>query len=282
MLKYSSFLYFFAVVNFVLGQQLDIIMLGRMWPDPSEISYYFIGYNLAYFSVSFFTMALAGGISLTLYSELYARRNYKGLRDLFSAYYQYMYLTIIPIAIGGALIGPDLLVWIFGSEYQGAVPIFTLFIFTLIVIKYGGLTSTVMNAMGKERKIVVSRGMFGIANVCLNLYLIPKHGALGAVMGTSIAYMIGIMYEAYVTHKLLHPKYPVAFTIKILAASLVMGGLMYILQPYAAWYFLIVLGSAAYLALLILLKPISGDIVEIIEDAVPVRILSRALHLFCK
>jgi O-antigen/teichoic acid export membrane protein len=85
-MKYSSFLYFFAVVNFVLGQQLDVIMLGKLWSDPAEIAYYFIGYNLAYFAVSFFTMALAGGISLTLYSELYARKDFDGLRKLFSAY----------------------------------------------------------------------------------------------------------------------------------------------------------------------------------------------------
>jgi O-antigen/teichoic acid export membrane protein len=193
-----------------------------------------------------------------------------------------MYLTIIPIAIGGAIVGPDILVWLFGKEYEAAVPIFTLFLFTLIVIKYGGLTSTVMNAMGKERKIVVSRGMFGIANILLNLYFIPKHGALGAVMGTSIAYMIGIVYEAIVTHRLLKPKYPLAFTAKVFAASLLMGAVLYMLQPMLAWYLLLMLGTLIYFGMLSILKPISSDIVEVIEQAVPVKIVSRGLRLFSK
>jgi O-antigen/teichoic acid export membrane protein len=278
-MKYSSFLYAYAIMNVLLGQQLDIILLGRFQPD-AEIGFYFIGYNLSYLAVSIFNLALAGGITLTFFSELYAKKDYDGLRRTYTVFFEYNYFTIIPIAVGGILLGSELVELLYPAGYSAAVPILTIFFVSFCVIKLGGITSTFMSAMEKERALVASRTIFGITNLGLDLVLIPEYGAVGAAIATSIAGILGIGYESYVVHKLVSPRYPTRFLGKVLLASLVMGlvvlgakvllgGSVLGMNPIIL---LVPLGLVVYLAMTKLLKPVSDSVLEMMEDTkVPMR-----------
>ncbi|MCK4442974.1 MAG: polysaccharide biosynthesis C-terminal domain-containing protein, partial [Thermoplasmata archaeon] len=278
-MKYSSFLYAYAIMNVLLGQQLDIILLGRFQPD-AEIGFYFIGYNLSYLAVSIFNLALAGGITLTFFSELYAKKDYQGLRKTYTVFFQYNYFTIIPIAVGGIIVGKELVEFLYPVDYVAAVPILTIFFVSFCMIKLGGITSTFMSAMEREKALVASRTIFGITNLALNLVLIPEYGAVGAAIGTSIAGILGVSYESYVVHKLVSPDYPTRFLGKVLLASLVMGvavlgakalldGSVLGMNPIII---LVPLGLVVYLVMVKLLKPVSDDVIDMMKDTgVPLR-----------
>ncbi len=272
-MKYSSFLYAYAIMNLLLGQQLDIILLGRFQPD-AEIGFYFIGYNLSYLAVSVFNLALAGGITLTFFSELYAKRDFKGLSKTYTVFFEYNYFTIIPIAVGGILVGKELIELLYPSDYVAALPILTIFFVSFCFIKLGGITSTFMSAMERERALVASRTIFGITNLALDLVLIPKYGAVGAAIATSIAGVLGIGYESYVVHKLVSPEYPTRFLGKVFVASLVMGvvvlgakvllgGSIFGLNSIII---LVPLGVVVYLVMVKILKPVSDIVMEMMEE----------------
>jgi O-antigen/teichoic acid export membrane protein len=273
-MKYSSLLYAYAVMNVLLGQQLDIVLLGRFQPDE-VIGFYFIGYNLSYLAVSIFNLALAGGITLTFFSELYAKRDYDGLKKTYTVFFQYNYFTIIPIAIGGIILGEPLIRLLYPSVYVQALPILTIFFVSFCFIKLGGITSTFMSAMDKERALVTSRTIFGITNLALNLVLIPEYGAVGAAIGTSIAGILGVAYESYVVHKLVSPVYPIAFLGKVLLASLVMGITVLVAQALLGGtvlgvnsiVVLLPLGLLVYIAMVKLLRPVSPEVLEMMEKA---------------
>jgi O-antigen/teichoic acid export membrane protein len=266
-LRFSSFLYAYAIMNVLLGQQLDIILLGRFVPD-SEIGFYFIGYNLSFIAISIFNLALAGGITLTFFSELYAKKDYNGLRRTYTVFFEYNYFTIIPIAVGGLVIGSELVGLLYPSAYLSAVPILMIFFVSFSVIKLGGITSTFMSAMEKEKTLVASRTIFGLTNLVLNLILIPMYGALGAAIATSIAGILGVAYESYVVHKLISPEYPTRFLGKIFLASLVMGiaVLATKLLVTDSIFVLLLVGLFVYLVLVYLMKPISKVVLETMEQ----------------
>jgi O-antigen/teichoic acid export membrane protein len=271
-MKYSSFLYVYAIMNVLLGQQLDIILMGRFLPD-AEIGFYFIGYNLSYLAVSIFNLALAGGITLTFFSELYAKRDREGLRNTYTVFFEYNYFTIIPIAVGGIILGEGLISLLYPVDYVAAVPILTIFFVSFCVIKLGGITSTFMSAMEKEKALVASRTIFGITNLALDLILIPEYGAIGAAIATSIAGILGIGYESYVVHKLVRPDYPSRFLGKVLLASLVMGivilGAKMLLGGavfgMSSVIVLVPLGLVVYLVMVKLLRPVSDSVLEMME-----------------
>ncbi len=278
-MKYSSILYAYAIMNVLLGQQLDIILLGRFQPD-AEVGFYFIGYNLSFLAVSIFNLALAGGITLTFFSELYAKRDFQGLRKTYTVFFEYNYFAIIPIAVGGIIVGKELIELLYPSDYVAALPILTIFFASFCVIKLGGITSTFMSAMEREKALVGSRTIFGITNLALDILLIPEYGAVGAAIATSIAGILGIGYESYVVHKLVKPDYPTRFLGKVLLASLVMGMIVLVAKISIGGSFmgvnpvivLIPLGLVVYLVMVKILKPVSGIVLETMESAgIPLR-----------
>jgi len=286
-LRYSLYLYLFTIMNFVLGQQLDVIMLGGMVPDIQQVAFYNIAYTFAYMSLSFFSLVLGGGITLTYFSELHAKKDLEGLRRGYIVLVEYMFVYIIPVAIVGAVLAGPLLYLIFGEQYAGTavVDLLALYFPVMVFIKFGGVTSTFMSAMDQERKLVVSRIIFGGTNIVLNFLLIPRLLAFGALIGTGVACIVGLAYESWVVHRCLHPRYPSRFLGRMLALSLCSGLAAYVLrllvEPVAAaagygaqGTSLLVLGGAGLpwlgltLALFVLLKPLSPETVDVM-DKVP-------------
>jgi O-antigen/teichoic acid export membrane protein len=168
-------------------------------------------------------MALTGGITLTYLSELYAKKDKVGLKKTYTIFFEYNYFFMIPISVGGIILSEELIVLLYGPEYSNAILILSIFFISMLIMKLGMITSTFLSAMDSEKKLLYSRSIFGITNISLNLILIPIYGAFGAVIGTSCAGIAGAAFESYLVHNLVKPKYSFEFLAKIMAASMVMG-----------------------------------------------------------
>lgn len=296
-LRYSFYLYVFSIMNFVLGQQLDMIMIGALLPDVKQVAFYTIAYSFSYTSLSFFSLVLGGGITLTYFSELYAKKDLEGLRRSYTVMFEYLFVYIIPVGVIGAVLAPSILYMIFGEAYAGTVVVnlLTLYFPVMIFLKFGGVTSTFMGAMDQEKKLVTSRGIFGATNIVLNFLLIPPMGAFGALVGTGVASMLGLAYESSVVHRCLGPRYPVRFLGRIVCISLVSGaaafGIRLAMERLAGslgygqmGQSILVLGGAGIgwilitFALFVALKPLSPETVEVIEK-VPIPFKNRLLWI---
>jgi O-antigen/teichoic acid export membrane protein len=278
-MKYSLFLYIFLIMNVMLGQQLTIVLLGVLGPEV-EVGFYFIGYNLAFLSVSLFNLALTGGISLTFVSELHAKRDREGLRTAYTVFFEYNYIAMIPIAIGGIIVGQELIGLLYPASYLAALPILIIFFVSFCVIKLGWITSTFMSAMEKEKTLVASRTVFGLSNLALNIILIPTYGAWGAAVATSIAGISSAIYESYIVHRLVSPEYPRTFLAKVLLASLVMAVAVFCTKYFVtdSIFILLIVGLLVYLVMVYLLKPVSRVVLEKMEETgVPLKLLWRKL-----
>ena len=296
-LRYSFYLYVFSIMNFVLGQQLDMIMIGALIPDINQVAFYTIAYSFSYTSLSFLSLVLGGGITLTYFSELYAKKDLQGLRRSYIVMFEYLFVYIIPVGVIGAVLAPSILYIIFGEAYAGTVVVnlLTLYFPVMIFLKFGGVTSTFMGAMDQEKKLVTSRAIFGATNIVLNFLLIPPMGAFGALIGTGVASILGLGYESFVVHRCLRPRYPVRFLGRIVCIALVSGaaafGLRLVMERLAEGLgygqmgrSLLVLGGAGIgwiaitFALFVLLKPLSPETVEVIGK-VPIPFKDRLMWI---
>ena len=280
-LRYSFYLYIFTVMNFVLGQQLDLMMIGAMVPDIRQVSFYTIAYSFSYISVSLLSLMLGGGITLTYFSELYARKDFDGLRRGYIILCEYLFVYVMPISIIGAVLAPDLLYLIYGEPYAGTdvVLLLALYFLSMNFLKFGGVTSTFLSAMDQERKLVISRTIFGLTNIILNFLLIPHFKAFGALIGTGVACLVGNSYESVILHRSLGPRYPKRFWGRMVLLSVTAGlaayDLRFILAPLApsggnahAAFMLAGVGIPwllLTLGLFLLLKPLSPETVEVVE-----------------
>jgi O-antigen/teichoic acid export membrane protein len=146
----------------------------------------------------------------------------------------------------------------------------TIMFVSITITKIGGIPATLFIAMDKEKVMILSRTIFGISNIVLSIVLIPKYGAIGSVISSSVAGVSGIIYESVVLHKLLCPSYPIDFLWKIICASVIMGVIIYLLKPllfalsdYIGLFLAILTGVIIYGFLVIKLKPISNEVIDL-------------------
>lgn len=269
--QFSGLLYLYGVLHFVFEKGMDVLLLGVLRDELVQVTWYVIGYNFAFFAVSFFSTAFSEGFTLSMVSEVAAGGDKAKLKRVFAMFIEYMYLFIFPILIGGLLLGGDLLRLMYGETGEGAIVPMLILFFGLSFSKMGGITANFLQAMNKEKALVKARLLFGAINLALDLLFIPLWGATGAAIATTIAVVAGIAYEWRIVHRELRPQYPAAFLLKVLAASGVMGAAVWWLGTLIAWHnllrlpFLIVAGAVVFALLLILLRPFRREHADLID-----------------
>jgi len=121
MIEFSSVIYIYSLLHFVLEKGMDVLLIGRLRTELVQVTWYVLAYNFAYYAVSFFSMAFAEGFTLAMVGEVAAKGDTEKLRRIFAVFVEYLYVFIVPIMVGGLLLGGDLLRLMYGTIGEGAV-----------------------------------------------------------------------------------------------------------------------------------------------------------------
>ncbi|WP_187276621.1 oligosaccharide flippase family protein [Parahaliea maris] len=94
------------------------------------------------------------------------------------------------VTLGTLLAGRSLVVLIFGDAYSdAALPLFILSIGFLGSSVFG-VVGVVLNMTGNERKVAFAMTVSALANVVLNLALVPAFGVVGAAVATTVSLLL--------------------------------------------------------------------------------------------
>lgn len=285
--EFSASSYVASLLAFVLGKDLDVLLLGRFVADVYQVSAYVVAFTFVTLSYQFLLVGVSGGFELPLVAELHTTGDRGGLRRVYGCYFEYVYVFVIPLAVGGMMVGEDLVVWFYGESFRGLSQLLTpLFLFTCLA-KLDGLAAMFLTGMDRERQLVVIRMACGLVNLALNLVLIPKYGALGAVWGTGSTMVLMAACTSAMLHRLMQPQYPLRFLIRTSVAAAVMGVILLTLKRFflsagspLETLLLLVVGLGVYGSMIIWLKPVSVENVKALARApIPgVHWLATLLH----
>ena len=270
---YAISFYLYSLMLHVLGKGGDIFILGAFVSDLSQVAFYTIAFNFAFFSTSFFELALQGGFVLPFISEVYHRGNMENVRKVYTGLFEFIYLFTIPISMGGILLASDLMEFFYGADRLGAVPMLILFFVHFSIIKIGILNSSFMLAADLQKRLIQSRVFFGGFNMVLNLMLVGPYQGVGVVWGTLITGILASIYESWCVHHLIHPRYSWQFLGKVLLATGGMGIAIWWVMPWVVLPLplkitvLIAIGGLVYAGLLVVLKPISADNLQALQQS---------------
>jgi O-antigen/teichoic acid export membrane protein len=103
-------------------------------------------------------------------------------------------------ALGGALLAafvfsqaPLLINWLYGDQYDGAVPLLRVFA-VAIFANYVACGSThSLIALGQDRAMLRSMAVSGAVSVLAGILLIPRWGTLGAATAASLIHPLGLL-----------------------------------------------------------------------------------------
>lgn len=163
-------------------------------------------------------------------------------------------LLAIPLTIGGIVLGDQVIILLYGTDYTSAIIIFRLLALSFLAIFPFTIISNAIFAADMQRKFIPHMTLGAIINVILNIYLIPKLGALGAAIATIISQFITYGWVYYVLR--IQLSLVVAPSIyKIAIAAIIMGIAIWGLKQLGTNLLLMTaLATVIYFGLLLIFK----------------------------
>ena len=198
---------------------VDVTILG-FFVSSSVIGVYTAAWNIAVFLILF-----GGSLSQTLFPEmssLSASEDSQTVADLFETALAFGGLILIPGLVGGALLG-DQLLRVYGEEFSQGGTVLTVLIVATLIQGYQRQFTTTLNAIDKPNLAFRVNAVFILANVALNLGVIPYFGAIGAAAATASAVAVSLVVAYYTLSSLIDFSVPLGEIALQWIAAAIMG-----------------------------------------------------------
>jgi len=173
---------------------------------------------------------------------------------------------IIPIVAGGILLARPILNLLYGQEFVKATFAFQILILLPGIIFLSSVLVNPLLAIGQEKKNTIATSIGALVNIIGNFLLIPRFSLNGAAVATLIAEVVVFSYLAFCFHKYLkiNVVYKNYFSKPVLA-SLVMGGVLYLIRDHLPVLCSIIIGGLLYISTMFLIKGVTKRDLKILR-----------------
>lgn len=171
----------------IINNQADILMLGLLRSD-AEVGVYRVVVQMATLVV--FGLHAVNQVTQPQFARLYEQGDRQRMQSLATRTARAVTgLALIPVTLF-IVFGAPLLATVFGTDYApGATPLAILALGQLFNAAMGSV-GMILNMTGHERDTMRGLGVAAVANVILNLMLIPLYGATGAAAATAVTLVV--------------------------------------------------------------------------------------------
>lgn len=172
-------------ISFIVATEIDILMLG-LFTNDSEVAFY----SCAKQSVGKFpqiSLAIAMGV-MPIFAKL-NEENKEKLRKLYNKLLSinaFIFFVIVSLIM---LLADLLIPLIYGAEFSAAVIPLKILSIYVVCGSFSILSGTILDYAGLAAKRAKYLTVSLVVNIILNFVLIPKHGATGAAIATTISYL---------------------------------------------------------------------------------------------
>jgi O-antigen/teichoic acid export membrane protein len=174
---------FLAGFCYLALHQTDRIMLG-FFTTSTEVGIYSAASILAQQLTVFFGAFVA--IFLPMISDLYNRHRMTELGELFKVVSRWIFITALPLAIIMSVFSFPLM-GLFGTKFADGWPVLVILALSRIVYFSVGPVGEMLQMTGRQNLVLANTIVMLLANIGLNIWLIPLWGKLGAATATAIS-----------------------------------------------------------------------------------------------
>ena len=198
LLYYSLPIMFMSILGTVL-HWTDVFMLGY-FTDTSTVGLY----HPAARTAGIIRMVLISfmGIYGPIMAEMYAKKLQLEMEHMFKLVTRWVTTFSLPFVIL-MLIYPKKVMLIFGSDFISGYPILMILVTAAFIQAVFGIGGTTLNMTGFPKINLINTFIACGINICLNIILIPKMGAVGAALATLITLVFIALIRGFQNWKLL-------------------------------------------------------------------------------
>jgi O-antigen/teichoic acid export membrane protein len=229
----------------------DLIVL-RIFRDSATVGWYAAAYQPISFLIN---MSWAYGFSL-LPSLTQARAETGERRELFHTSVAHTFAVGLPIAVGTALVAPQIVGAVFGAKFEPSAAPLAVLIASLPFFLYKDVALVALVVAGRERAILRMTAIAVAFNLALNFLVIPRFGMAGAAATTLATEVLRMVLAILALRREGMPVIPTRRLAKSAAAAGAMA-LALVLAGRGVLWFDVPLGAIVYVLALALLGGIS-------------------------
>lgn len=247
------------ILNLIISLyiQLNSIMLGFMAGDV-EVGYFTAGTKITHIGLTL--IGSIGSVLLPRCSNLLSTGQHEEFARVINKSLSFTIALSLPMIVGLSVLATPITLLFCGEEFIDSIPILYLNAPVILVI---GLTNVlgiqILYPMGKINLVIISSAGAAIANIVLNLLLIPNGGAVGAAIATLVAETAVLVIQVILGYRYFPFKIKEISILRYIMASLLMGAVCFgvilvfssiVLQVVAG----VAIGAAVYFMFLLLMK----------------------------
>jgi O-antigen/teichoic acid export membrane protein len=252
---------FRASIPLIIGQALralinvfDVVLLALLIGEVA------VGLYTAAYRICFLVMLIAHSLQVAYLPDLSRAAHKSSARasQLVNRALEFSAALAVPMSVGGILLAGPLLIHLFGAEYGEGAEAFRLLLVSLAFIFLHGVFGLTLLAHDRTRVLMWIQALGATLNVILNLFLIPRHGIVGAAVATVAAEGLILILD-FLACRRLGIDISVGVLVKPIAAAAVMAGLLLWLGPDANWLLRLLAGMVTYGVTLTLIGGLPAD-----------------------
>jgi O-antigen/teichoic acid export membrane protein len=159
-----------------------------------------------------------------------------------------------PIAIGGMLFSGKIMTMLFGPQYAAGGIVLAILMLSVLADFPNILISNIIFAKNLQKKFIIATAVGLLVNIAMNIFLIPRYGAIGAASATVVAQLFIMiinwqLLKRFLPFSIVDKLGIIVFSTAIMAGVLLLGnaiGLYFIIT--------ILIGTLTYSTLLYICK----------------------------
>jgi O-antigen/teichoic acid export membrane protein len=277
-LKYTVIMTGIFFMGYFMVQKAEIFFLG-IYQSTEAVGFYTIAFLLAQNSIGLILQVFSG-VLVPAVSEQFARGDIDRVRAIYVTSARYLMMLGLPLALGGIGLAAPIIKVFYGTEYTSAISLLQVLLLPFAFLAISNAATGVLYGMDKPSPVLKVGGVLTVIGIGLDFWLIPKYGAMGAAIGSSVPRVVSSVLYIVLASQACQTAWPIRDTLKITLVSVVMGMIVFVLQlqintAVVSLVVLIPLGVVLHfigLATLGVIRQNDIDMLRRIQEGLPIRI----------
>ncbi|NMB87748.1 MAG: flippase [Chloroflexi bacterium] len=244
----------FGIISLMMSiaYSIDTVILNQ-YVSKEEVGWYNVAYNLI-FSLMMFSSSFQAAMVPSL-SRVFVQDPLKVQRWYYSSV-KVIFMISIPISVGGLFVAYPLIQFLYTREFLPAGLALQILIWDVPLLMFAGFCGDMTTITTEERSAARINTVNTLANIVLNLIFIPRFGMVGAALVTVTTDAVSALQFHFLLKRKLQLPSIVREFVKIIAASILMGGILYLVRGLNL-FVQIGIGASTYFAMVWLFRVLS-------------------------
>jgi len=193
LVSFSAPLFLTGVLSLVLSD-VDTLMLGAL-STRADVGIYNVVYPTAILLLIF--LRSFRFLYMPRISELDEADRHAAIRSNYDLITKWLYFTTTPVLVLFIVRSESIITLLYGAEYAPGSRALVILALGFYLHSVLGLNGTTLTSLGWTRTILAVNVVAAVANILLNLYLIPRYSLIGAAIATTLSYvLINALYSS--------------------------------------------------------------------------------------